>query len=168
MKNAERNRKCSKACKRREGWSQIHVQISKVQIFPPFLFALTRCLYSPLPPLVFTLMTGFKQWNRAKRRQMWLCGKLLCHSDVYGNHIFSCSLWEGGLFFQHFEKDLRFHLDLCTIAFLSVLYLSLRAFWLSCFPPGMYKVYSHLQWDKRLLNTKASAEGLLQLLSIPI
>lgn len=32
----------------------------------------------------------------------------------------------------------------------------------------MYKVYSHLHWDKRLLNVKASAEGLLQVLSIPI
>lgn len=32
----------------------------------------------------------------------------------------------------------------------------------------MYKVYSHLHWDKRLLNTKASAEERLQILSIPI
>lgn len=30
----------------------------------------------------------------------------------------------------------------------------------------MYKVYSHLYWDKILLNTKASAEDLLQILSI--
>lgn len=100
------------------------MQIPKVQIFfRPFLLALTRCPYSPLPPLVFTLMAEFKQWNRGKRRQMWLCGKLLCHSDLYGNHIFFCSLWEGDLFFQHFEKDLWFHLDLCTIAFLSVLFI---------------------------------------------
>lgn len=32
----------------------------------------------------------------------------------------------------------------------------------------MYKVYSHLHWDKKLLNTKASAEERLQILSIPI
>lgn len=90
-----------------------------------FSLPLSMCLYSPCLLLCLLSWQNLSEGTEGKKRQMCLCGKLLCHSVVHGNHIFLCSLWERDLFFQHFEKDLWFHLDLCTIAFLSVLFIFL-------------------------------------------